>query len=65
MQYRITSVHSPSDWFDFIAVPKMVYKDDPQWVCPLNSEVRRSLDPKKNPYFKKSVERDRVKIYGA
>ncbi len=52
MEYRISSVCSPSDWLDFIAVPKLIYKNDPQWVCPLKSEVRRSLDLKKNPYFK-------------
>jgi hypothetical protein len=36
---------------DFLAVPFIVYRNDPNWVPPLDFERREHLDPRKNPYF--------------
>lgn len=36
---------------DFLRVPELVYSKDPLWVPPLRSEVKRTLDVRKNPYF--------------
>lgn len=36
----------------FIKLPWELYKDDPNWVAPLIFDVRKNLDPKKNPFFK-------------
>jgi len=36
---------------DFLAIPFEVYREDPNWVAPLASEIRRVLDPRRNPYF--------------
>ncbi|MBI4208379.1 MAG: N-acetyltransferase [Deltaproteobacteria bacterium] len=36
----------------FIKLPWKIYKDDPCWVPPLIWERKRSLNPKKNPFFK-------------
>jgi hypothetical protein len=36
---------------DFIELPFSIYRNDPNWVPPLRSEVRRALNKKKNPYF--------------
>jgi hypothetical protein len=37
---------------DFLSLPFKIYRDDPDWVAPLVSEVRRTLDVRKNPYFR-------------
>ena len=37
---------------DFLRLPYLIYQNDPHWVAPLSSEVRRVLNPRRNPYFK-------------
>jgi hypothetical protein len=37
---------------DFIGLPYLIYKNDPNWVAPMISEVKRVLNVQKNPYFK-------------
>jgi hypothetical protein len=39
---------------DFLQLPFEIYRDDPSWVAPLTSEVRRTLDQEQNPYFKRA-----------
>jgi len=36
---------------DFLRVPSVIYRNDPNWVAPIDSEVRRLLDRERNPYF--------------
>ncbi len=40
---------------DFLSVAYRVYRDDPQWVAPIASELRRTLDFDRNPYFATAV----------
>lgn len=35
----------------FHRVPRVLYRDDPTWVCPLDKEIESIFDPGKNPYF--------------
>ena len=35
----------------FIRLPHQIYKNDPCWVAPLDSDERTRLTPGKNPYF--------------
>jgi hypothetical protein len=44
---------------DFLSLPLKIYKDNPNRIIPQNSELRRVLNPLKNPYFKKAS----LKIY--
>jgi hypothetical protein len=37
---------------DFIEVPKILYKDDPNWVCPLDMEIVNTFNPRRNSCFK-------------
>ena len=37
----------------FHKVPHPIYKDDPNWACPLEGMVENIFDPQKNPSFKK------------
>ena len=36
---------------EFIALPKRLYKDNPNWVCPFDSSIKAVFDPKKNKLF--------------
>jgi hypothetical protein len=36
---------------DFFAVVDDIYRDDPQYVRPLDRELKDRLDPRKNPFF--------------
>ena len=47
----ITPVQSTSDRDAFIRFPYALYKNDHNWVPPLEMERRDFLDPKKNPWF--------------
>jgi hypothetical protein len=37
---------------DFLNVPRLLYKNDPFWVCPLDKEVKSIFNPKENSFFK-------------
>ena len=39
---------------DFLRLPFDVYRGDPDWVAPISSEVRKTLDVRRNPYFTSS-----------
>jgi hypothetical protein len=47
---KIIEVLSRNDQKEFLKIPHRVYKDDPNWVCPLNPEVEAIFDPKKNNF---------------
>ena len=49
---QIREVKTKEDNRKFIGFPKILYKDDPWWVCPLDSEVLSVFDPSANPAFK-------------
>lgn len=48
MNKRIIKVASRSDRRDFHRVPHLIYKDDPNWVCPLESDIETIFNPKLN-----------------
>ncbi len=48
---QIKVVENKRDLDRFIRLPWQIYKNDPNWVPPLISEVRAILDPKKNPFW--------------
>ncbi len=50
-QIIIRSVQSKADLQSFIRVPWLLYKDDPNWVPPLKSNLLSTLDRKKNPFY--------------
>src|SRR5665647_816791 len=52
MSYYVRTISDNAGWKDFLSLPYHIYKDDPNWIPQLNSEVKRVLNPKKNPYFK-------------
>jgi hypothetical protein len=48
---KITPVSGRSDLRQFVAFPHELYRDNRFWVPTLRSEVYKTLDPKKNPFF--------------
>jgi hypothetical protein len=44
-------IENGSGMRDFMDLSSRIYKGDSSWVPPLRSEVARTLDPGKNPYF--------------
>ena len=37
---------------DFLDLPKRIYKDYPNWVCPFDTSIKAVFDPAKNKLFK-------------
>lgn len=40
---------------DFLNVPRILYKNDKNFICPLDIDIERIFDPKRNPYFTHGV----------
>lgn len=51
MEYSVKTVCDRRTLNEFLEVPWRVYRNDPAWVAPLSSEIRRVLDVRRNPYF--------------
>ncbi len=49
MTYDIVPVSDARRLDEFLRLPFDLYRGDPLWVPPLVAEVRRTLDPKRNP----------------
>lgn len=49
---QIEEVLSKKQKIDFLSVPKILYKEDPIWVCPLDKEIESIFTPEKNNFFK-------------
>jgi hypothetical protein len=50
-EVRITEVTARSDLRRFLGVPHVVYARDRNWVPPLEAEMRKLLDRRRNPFF--------------
>lgn len=48
---QVSPVRSSADRMAFIRLPYSLYRDEPNWVPPLEMERRDFLDPKKNAFF--------------
>jgi GNAT superfamily N-acetyltransferase len=47
----IEIVESKKQVREFLQVPKLLYKDEPNWVCPLDREIEAVFTPKKNSFY--------------
>ncbi len=48
---QIAEVITKEDRKEFLNLPKILYKDDPNWVCMLDSELEAIFDPSLNKTF--------------
>ncbi len=49
---QVIEVITRQDKKEFINFPKVLYKDDPYWVCQLDTELESVFDQSKNPTFR-------------
>ncbi len=50
---RLIEVSDGRSRKDFLRVPKILYRKDPFWVCPLDRDTEATFDPARNKLFKK------------
>jgi GNAT superfamily N-acetyltransferase len=48
---EIRPVASSSDMRRFIRLPARLYRNEPRWIAPLESDIRKRLDRRSNPWF--------------
>jgi len=51
-QMQIIPVSGSQTKKEFLAVAHYIYKDDKNWICPLDHDVEKTFDTIKNPFFK-------------
>lgn len=49
---QIIKVSSKNDWKLFHKIPHLIYGKDPNWICPLRSDVQNIFDPSFNKYLR-------------
>lgn len=49
---KLIEVTTRADQKDFISFPRTLYRDDPNWVCPLDSAIEAVFDPDKNQAYR-------------
>lgn len=47
----VTPIQSPADLRAFIKLPWTIYRNDPYWVPPLRSDLKKRLDKSRYPFF--------------
>ncbi len=52
---KIFKVENDKDRKDFIKTAKILYKDDPVWVCPMDKQINTIFDPKQNTYYNHGI----------
>lgn len=52
MQYSLIKVNSKKTKREFLRVPVILYKNDPNWIRPLDNDIESIFDPKKNKRFR-------------
>ncbi|MDP4224181.1 MAG: GNAT family N-acetyltransferase [Bacteroidota bacterium] len=52
---QLIEVRTSAENREFIDFPKRLYKGDPYWVCPLDSQVNATFDPGKNILFRQGA----------
>jgi hypothetical protein len=48
----LTEVTDKKTGKQFLNVARIIYKDDPNWVCPLDNDIKNVFNPEKNNYYK-------------
>jgi hypothetical protein len=51
MSFLVKEITVQEGLEDFLSIPSEIYRNDPYYIAPQSSELRRVLNPLKNPYF--------------
>lgn len=54
-KYLLEEVQSKKQIRQFLELPEKIYKDDPNWIRPLDKDIEEVFNPKKNKTFKKGI----------
>ena len=49
---QIIEVQSPKQKKDFLLLPLKIYRDDPNWIRPLDKDIEAVFDPGQNKFFR-------------
>ena len=49
---KIIRVNNKKTRSKFLNVSRIIYKNDPVWICPFDHEIESIFDPEKNPYHR-------------
>ena len=49
---RLIEVKTAADEKQFLDLARNLYKDDPEWICPLDQDIRNIFDPQKSFFFR-------------
>ena len=49
--FEVREIKDETGMNDFLSLPAEIYRNDPNWIAPQLSEVKRTLNPSLNPYF--------------
>jgi hypothetical protein len=49
--YTLEEVRTKKQIREFLDLPKRLYKNDPNWVCPPDAEIEKRFDPARNDLF--------------
>ena len=52
MRYKIEKVENGKQAKEFLLLPVELYKNDKNWVRPLDNDIENVFNPEKNPFFK-------------
>jgi hypothetical protein len=55
IRMQIIQVNDDKTKTEFLKVPHLIYKDDKNWICPLEQDVEQTFDPKKNHFFEHGI----------
>ncbi|MGI6401203.1 MAG: hypothetical protein ACOX0A_03700 [Thermoguttaceae bacterium] len=61
---EIIRVTTAQEMESFLALPEKIYKDDPNWVVPLDFQIREKFDRKKNPFFQHGWAQEFIAVDG-
>ena len=50
-RYRLEEVQTPAQIRAWLDLPKQLYTEYPNWICPLDTDVEEVFDPKRNELF--------------
>lgn len=53
LHMRMYEVNTAKDRRDFLELPVAIYKNDPNWIRPLDKDIEEVFDPTKNKAFRK------------
>ena len=50
-RYRLEEVQTPAQIRGWLDLPKQLYTEYPNWICPLDTDIEEVFDPKRNELF--------------